>query len=350
MRIEKRDIEELWEKLGVVRVLEKELFSKLVRSSLNVKVLDGPPYRIDKSFRRYSRKSTVFETARRRILIHAEEARDSGIKGRYLIEQGIIGGAWSLYGTHKRGVAKNVERVDVDPSLFTALVKRVAMFYGADLVGVAPVDDKWLYEEFKLPFRAEYVVVLGFEMDPGASSTPVLSAEVGLGYSRMSTSSLQLAEFLSRLGYHALPQGNEGGLSIPFAVLAGLGELGRSGLLVTPEYGSRVRLAKVFTDAPLNPDRPISFGLWDKCMDCCICADNCPAGAIPYGPPSWSGGAGQKGVLKWRIDPVKCYSFWAMLGRSCGLCIYACPFSRMPWHIHRMEAKRLALRSLDSKL
>jgi len=34
---------------------------------------------------------------------------------------------------------------------------------------------------------------------------------------------------------------------------AGLGELGRNGLLVTPEFGSRVRLCKVFTELPLQP-------------------------------------------------------------------------------------------------
>ena len=49
--------------------------------------------------------------------------------------------------------------------------------------------------------------------------------------------------------------------SIPIAIDAGLGELGRNGLLVTPKYGPRVRLAKILTNMPLVPDSPIRFGV-----------------------------------------------------------------------------------------
>ena len=50
------------------------------------------------------------------------------------------------------------------------------------------------------------------------------------------------------------------GITIPMAVDAGLGELGRNGLLLTEKYGPRVRLCKVFTDLPLEPDEPIDLG------------------------------------------------------------------------------------------
>ena len=70
-----------------------------------------------------------------------------------------------------------------------------------------------------------------------------------------------LAEFIRILGYKAIPMGNDTSLSIPLAIDAGLGELGRHGLLITPEYGPCVRLCKVFTDLPLEPDKPIQFGV-----------------------------------------------------------------------------------------
>jgi len=63
------------------------------------------------------------------------------------------------------------------------------------------------------------------------------------------------------LGYTAIPAGHDAASSILLAIDGGLGQLGRSGLLVTPEYGARVRIAKVRTDMPLIPDKPIDFAL-----------------------------------------------------------------------------------------
>jgi len=59
-----------------------------------------------------------------------------------------------------------------------------------------------------------------------------------------------LAEFIRLLGHDAIPAGNDMALSIPLAVDAGLGELGRNGLLITKEFGPRLRLCKVFTNLP----------------------------------------------------------------------------------------------------
>ena len=79
------------------------------------------------------------------------------------------------------------------------------------------------------------------------------------------------------------PAGNGVGLSIPMAVDAGLGQVGRMGLLMTPKYGPRVRIAKVITDMPLVPDRPISFGVTEFCEACGRCAEDCPGEAISAG-------------------------------------------------------------------
>jgi epoxyqueuosine reductase len=60
------------------------------------------------------------------------------------------------------------------------------------------------------------------------------------------------------------------------AALAGLGWLGRNNLLVTPQYGSRVRLVTVLTNMPLRTDRPLP----DGCGTCRDCLAVCPAKAI----------------------------------------------------------------------
>jgi ferredoxin len=62
------------------------------------------------------------------------------------------------------------------------------------------------------------------------------------------------------------------------AYLCGMGEIGWSKNLLTPEFGPRQRFAFVLTDAPLSPD-PIYDGepICDRCM---ACAGACPGRAI----------------------------------------------------------------------
>ena len=64
---------------------------------------------------------------------------------------------------------------------------------------------------------------------------------------------------------------------------AGMGELGRNGLLITPEFGPRVRISKILTDLPLIPDSPIEFGVTEFCDVCMKCADLCPSRSISLG-------------------------------------------------------------------
>jgi len=60
------------------------------------------------------------------------------------------------------------------------------------------------------------------------------------------------------------------------AVMAGLGWRGRSSLVVTPQFGSRIRLATVLTDAPLPQGKPLPF----SCGDCTFCQNRCKGNAI----------------------------------------------------------------------
>ncbi len=240
----------------------------------------------------------------------------------------------------------------------TLAVKHAALFYGASLAGVAEINPLWLYsdcfspreddrgyaipvlsegdrfgqteEALYIPSTMDRVVALAFEEDfDGIANSPgrLASAAVGDGYSRMAYTAATLAEFIRGLGYRAIPAGNGIGLSIPMAIDAGLGELGRLGLLITPKYGPRVRLAKVITDMPLLPDPRLSFGVVEFCETCKLCADNCPSGAITKGPRTWEGKSpsNNPGTLKWYIESEKCYDF---NGFSCSNCKRACPFTK----------------------
>ncbi|MFQ6053324.1 MAG: reductive dehalogenase [Candidatus Bathyarchaeia archaeon] len=225
----------------------------------------------------------------------------------------------------------------------TRQLKRAARFYGASLVGIAELDRRWLYanrrydlEPIDLREGIRYAVVMAIEMDgAGIATSPACpaAASTGVVYSRMAFLASCMAEFIRNLGYDAVPAGNDTGLSIPLAIDAGLGQLGRNGLLITPEYGPRVRLCKVFTDLPLEPDKPVDFGVTDFCRGCRRCAEACEAGAISDArEPSWTPAcrSSSPGVLKWYVDGERCYEFWCDNGTDCSTCIAVCPFNRGP--------------------
>lgn len=237
-------------------------------------------------------------------------------------------------------------------------IKHAALFYGASLCGIAELNPLWLYSDYYSPTKenkertipvlsegerleqaeeAWYipksmnrVIAFAFEEDYHAmANSPgrLASAATGNGYSRMAVTAFTLSEFIRGLGYRAIPAGNGVGLSIPMAIDAGLGELGRNGLLVTPKYGPRVRIAKVITDMPLTTDAPISFGVTEFCKNCMICADKCPSGSITKGAQTWKGKspATNPGTYKWYVEQEKCYDY---NGFSCSNCKMTCPFNK----------------------
>lgn len=261
---------------------------------------------------------------------------------------------------------------DYSPQEVSDIVKKAAKFYGASLSGIAEIDERWIYSHrdtkgysnpsdivapiifddveqpmeledktLVIPSSFKYVISMAFEMDYDGMSTYIAgpgSAATGNGYSRMSFAAPTLAEFIRALGYQAIPAGNCTGLSIPIAIDAGLGELGRNGLLITPKYGPRVRLAKVFTNMPLVPDNPISFGVTEFCEICGKCADNCPSGAIRQGRNQRTTEAitisNNPGVYKWPVDTPACHLVWAQEGMDCSKCIQTCPFNKPQSWLH----------------
>jgi epoxyqueuosine reductase len=228
-----------------------------------------------------------------------------------------------------------------DPVEMTKNVKKAAKLYGASLVGVAAYNPLWMQinkrhdlTPLEMPEGVKYVVVGAIEMDELAIATSPeapAGAATGTGYSRMAFVSATLAEFIRNLGYTAIPAGNNVGLSVPIAIDAGLGQLGRHGLLITPELGPRVRLLKVFTDLPLVPDKPIDFGVTQFCRGCKMCAEACEVDAISFkDEPDWEPAtrSSSPGAMKWYMDAEKCFEYWCDNGMDCSTCISVCPYTK----------------------
>lgn len=190
-----------------------------------------------------------------------------------------------------------------------------------------------------IPETMKFVIVLGFEMDyDGIETSPTTLSNAATldGYSRMAITGGSLAQFIRGLGYNAIPCGNNTGISVVQAIDAGLGEQGRNGILITPKYGPRVRLAKVITDLPLVADKPIKFGVEEFCEICGKCANMCPTGALPKGEKSMEAinMSNNPGAKKWYVDGEKCYFGWHANGSGCGICIRVCPFNKPEGWLH----------------
>lgn len=242
-------------------------------------------------------------------------------------------------------------------------VKKAAKLAGADLVGIAPFDERFVYAtETYVPteidtgkpiiqavnpkrpvefgFTPKSVVVLAFEMDYESYKTQpcyIGGSATTQGYARMAEVSLRVAVFLRELGYNTRHAGNDTGLSVPIAIQAGLGEGSRMGLLITEEFGPRVRLAKVYTDLDMKADKPKTFGVTQFCEVCRLCADTCPSKALshvksandPANVPLNE--SNLAGVRKWQNDGQKCLTNWNLPfgGAECGLCITVCPYNKL---------------------
>lgn len=238
------------------------------------------------------------------------------------------------------------ERAELgSPEAEAAEVKSIAKLFGADLCGITHRDDRWHYVERPdtrtmtptlndLPDGLSHVIVMGHAMDAELVNTypsALAGAATGREYSHEAAIVMQLAAYIRNLGYNAVASMNDTALVIPYAIKAGLGEYGRNQMVLTPEFGPRVRFSKIFTDMPLAVDAPRALGLTAYCEGCDICAVACPVKALPFTVPEVPGDGASpstlKGVRKWSSDPEACFSYWAKLKSDCAICMRVCPFT-----------------------
>lgn len=328
---------------------------------VDVRRIKKPPYVIDLSkLKRFSSQNIVFERVtsdsswKGYMRMYDENVLDmieEGKHGYSRVDFALANASWIVHDAFKGGFSHTriktyrtpIATVGIDwagirhtidnAHIMSRYVKRAAKLFGASLTGICKLNRDWLYAEARIPDRFENVVVMAIEMDAdGIASSPAVpaAAATGAGYSRMAFILACMGEFIRNLGYDTIQCGNDTALSIPLAVDAGLGELGRNGLLITPQYGPRIRLCKLFTDLPLEHDKPIEFGVKGFCKKCKQCARNCKANAISMDDePSFEVAcrSNNPGALKWHVNVEMCYQFWCENGTDCSTCIAVCPYN-----------------------
>lgn len=108
------------------------------------------------------------------------------------------------------------------------------------------------------------------------------------------------------------------------ATCAGLGWVGKNGLVINREYGSKLSWATVLTNAPLDPDEPVRES---ECGDCNLCVMHCPSGAI--GGDHWSVSEPKKKIVAYEKCAALKNDRHSLKNKpNCGFCVTVCPYSR----------------------
>lgn len=263
----------------------------------------------------------------------------------------------------KHKLPENLKADLGSPQRATEMVKKTAQWFGADSVGICKLDRRWLYSHTytempyqgpggveinsnsesipqELPEMFQYAIVMCFEMDYDMIQyypSDVSMAATARGYAKMAITNHHLSSFIKNLGYKVVNcTTNDVALSVPMAMQAGLGDIARNGLLITPKWGPRVRINAMVTDMPLSPDSPIDFGVTEFCKVCEICAEKCPSQSIMYGDRV-SGSVNKstaEGALKWPVNGETCRTYWSRVKRGCNICINVCPFNKPDTMFH----------------
>jgi ferredoxin len=256
-------------------------------------------------------------------------------------------------------------QVEIEPEVWVDRLKKLARSNGAVTVGVTRLQPYHIYSHIgrgegawgePISLSHRWAIVFTVEMDHTAvAHAPAAPAIVESAHQYVESAKIavQLASTIRRCGWSARAHidGNYRVIAPLVARDAGLGEIGRMGLLMTPGLGPRVRLGVVTTDVPLVAD---SHGddrsVLDFCSICRKCADTCPVGAIPGGDrqPIDEG-------KRWAIDPDTCFRYWNVIGTDCGRCMSVCPYSHpdntahnvVRWAIARSGAARRIMLWMD---
>lgn len=219
------------------------------------------------------------------------------------------------------------------------------------LVGFAPVErwenspkelpnkfSEWIPREFwpqSIYNEAKTVIVIGLPV-----SLPIVETAPSIYYhelyntvnTALDLKAYEIANFLTSMGYPSiyLPRDAYGDIDVilenPFAFfshkhaayLAGLGCFGQNNVLLTPEFGPRIRFTSIFTSAKISGDPILTK---DLCTRCLACVRECPVNAVK-----------EEGDFPPPVDKMACAQRSKKLRKEyrspCGICIKVCPVGK----------------------
>lgn len=312
------------------------------------------------------------------------DARDQAGSSLYAKAEGILPGdeitltifdicLGGIQNKARRDGPVSPDKLDIkDAAALTGYIKEQARALGAGIVGICELQQAHVFtsdhQGTPIDLRHKYAIVVGTDLPYNlalptaplpwaeyysalpeelaallADKLPKSGAPISLEeleklkntmrfFSEGGRTAVELARLIRSFGFAARAHYSRWSevQIIPLAEAAGLGELGRNGLLLTKEYGPRGSFAVITTDLPLLTDPPARLGLREFCEDCAKCAVACPVQAIPLG-----GRKLERGVRKWVADGERCYDY-LLSNPKCMACLGSCPFNKPDYLLHRV--------------
>ena len=240
----------------------------------------------------------------------------------------------SMWGIHRslQTVDKNpAEPKTLMPAAEIAELEAFAHAVGVDDLGYALLSETLVFRNKAILHPNAIVLVM--EMDKRRIDTsPSEQSFIAVHetYHHLGVASNKIAGYLRKRGYSAHAGHPLMGLALypPLAQQAGLGWRGLHGLLITPRFGPRVRLAAVFTSIENLPfgqeKRNEHQWIEEYCTLCRRCATACPPQAILDLPREQDNG------LITCVDTEKCFPYF-MDHYGCSICIRVCPFQEQDY-------------------
>ncbi len=232
-----------------------------------------------------------------------------------------------------------------DPAAQSRHIEALGYFLRADCVGVCELPQFAVYEsdreERPIELDHKYAIVFlvdqGWRTFNGALGSDWISAAQSMkSYSTSGFIATVVSNYIRRLGYEAEPHfsGHYKVVMPPLVLLSGLGEMSRFGnSVLNPFLGTRYKASAVTTNLPLEPDKPIDFGLQHYCKVCKKCARECPSQALSHADETII----YNNYETYGLDVEACTRMRVgnPAGASCGRCIKVCPWNKPYEGIHK---------------
>jgi epoxyqueuosine reductase QueG len=222
--------------------------------------------------------------------------------------------------------------------MFEQELKNILKKNGATLVGFSDLGEKASPEFPHLRYAVTIVRRLSDTVVETINGKPTIMYfhHYRTTNTKLDLLALDAVDFIESQGYSALPIAASQSTNTDkdayrgvfshktAAVLSGLGFIGKNALFITPEYGSKIRLATVLTDMPLSPEFPV---MTRGCGSCEICKNACPAKAITGN--NYVYGESRDTILDARrcSEHMKTYKDIGR-GAVCGICMRVCPYNQ----------------------
>ncbi len=223
---------------------------------------------------------------------------------------------------------------DIEPTVepvpgkdVTQEIKDKALELGYAMVGITNYDTRYTYVS-KRKWVKPYPNAICLALEQPYQETQTIPSDVAeeavfSTYRREGSLGLELADYIRSLGYHAQVHSPTDASTavIPMFVAAGMGQMGAMGYLLSPHFGSRHRLMMITTDAVVNHDEPVDYGINAFCTICQVCVNRCPGRALMREKVWW------RGVEKFKLIAKRCRPVMAHYA-ACGVCMKVCPIQK----------------------